>query len=329
MKMIIPVMTDADREKCFAIRKQCFVIEENVPESLEIDEYDRPGSGYEHFLVFEDNVAVGTFRLHFNNNVVAILQRFCMLSEYRRQGYGRYAMDFLEGYCMGKGIKKIRFDAQCTAVEFYLKCGYEVVSDEFVEAGMKHVKMQKKINIPEEVLTPENIKNVADSLSDTNDEIGREKKSGYEIVRVTDRPELKGKMAEWFHEKWGIPLEAYVESMDDAIRSKMIYPQWYAMLDGDKFIAGAGVIENDFHDRPDLTPNVCAVYTEPEYRNKGLAGEVLDYICKDMAAARINTLYLVTNHTSFYERYGWEYMCPVHDDDGTESRMYIHKMEEE
>lgn len=327
MKMIIPVMTDSDREKCIAIRRQCFVIEENVPESIEVDEHDRPGSGYEHFLVYEDNVAVGTFRLHFNNNVVAILQRFCMLAEYRGKGYGRYAMEFIEGYCAGKGIKKIRFDAQCTALDFYLKCGYDVVSDEFIEVGMKHVKMQKKINVPEEVLTPDNIKNAVDCTGDKNDAVVCDKMCDYEMVRITDKPELKDKMAAWFHEKWEIPLEAYAESMDDAINSKMIVPQWYVMLDGEKIVAGAGVIENDFHDRPDLTPNVCAVFTEPEYRCRGLAGKVLDFICKDMAAARIKTLYLVTNHTSFYERYGWEYLCPVHDEDGTESRMYIHTEE--
>ena len=42
-----------------------------------------------------------------------------------------------------------------------------------------------------------------------------------------------------------------------------------------------GVIENDFHDRKDLTPNVCAVYTE-EYRCQGVAGSILIFVCKDM-----------------------------------------------
>lgn len=157
MKMIVPVMTDIDREKCIAIRKQCFVIEENVPENIEVDEHDRPGSGYEHYLIYEDNVAVGTFRLHFNNGVVAILQRFCILAEYRRQGYGENAMDFVEGYCVGKGIKKIRFDAQCTAIEFYEKCGYVVCSEEFEEVGMKHRKMQKKLEVSVDDITPDNI----------------------------------------------------------------------------------------------------------------------------------------------------------------------------
>lgn len=33
-------------------------------------------------------------------------------------------------------------------------------------------------------------------------------------------------------------------------------------------------------------------------------------------------LYLITEHTSFYERYGWEYLCMVMGDDGEPMRMY-------
>ena len=36
---------------------------------------------------------------------------------------------------------------------------------------------------------------------------------------------------------------------------------WYLCIDGDRSIGGLGVIENDFHDRIDLAPNVCAVDT--------------------------------------------------------------------
>lgn len=148
----------------------------------------------------------------------------------------------------------------------------------------------------------------------------------YEIVRITDRPELLEQMAQWFHEKWGIALSAYRESMEDAIRSRMIVPQWYAAMEGDKIIAGMGVIENDFHVRKDLTPNICAVYTEEEYRGRGIAGKLLNYVCEDMKAARIDTLYLVTDHDSFYERYGWEFLCMVQEENSDEmSRMYIHR----
>lgn len=86
------------------------------------------------------------------------------------------------------------------------------------------------------------------------------------------------------------------------------------------------MIENDFHDRKDLTPNVCALYVEPERRCRGIAGDLLVHIGKDMAGKGIDTLYLITEHTAFYERYGWEFLCMVQGDDGELMRMYQKKI---
>lgn len=148
----------------------------------------------------------------------------------------------------------------------------------------------------------------------------------YKIIRLTDKPEIKEQAAQWFHEKWNIPLAAYLESMEDCLARKAPVPQWYVALENDKIVGGLGVIENDFHDRKDLTPNVCAVYTEKEKRGNGIAGALLHYVCADMKEKGIDTLYLVTDHTSFYERYGWEFLCMVQGDgEPNMSRMYIHK----
>ena len=133
-------------------------------------------------------------------------------------------------------------------------------------------------------------------------------------------------MAEWFHEKWNVPLEAYLESLDECLRNESAVPQWYVMLDGDRIVSGMGVIENDFHERKDLAPNICAVYTEEDMRGRGIAGEMLNYVCADMYAKGIETLYLVTDHVGFYEKYGWEFMCMVDCDGGETSRAYVHRM---
>lgn len=149
----------------------------------------------------------------------------------------------------------------------------------------------------------------------------------YNIIRLTDRPGLRDSAAGWFHEKWGIPLEAYLESMDECLASEAAVPQWYVVKDGENIIAGLGVIENDFHDRKDLTPNVCAVYVEEEYRCRGIAGKMLQFVCEDMYRRGIAVLYLVTDHTSFYERYGWEFLCMVQGDGEPEKlRMYLHEI---
>ena len=148
----------------------------------------------------------------------------------------------------------------------------------------------------------------------------------FDIIRITERPELKTAAAEWFHEKWGIPYEAYLESMEEAMSGKGAVPQWYLALYGDRIAAGMGVIANDFHDRTDLTPNVCAGFTEPDFRCQGLAGRLLGFVADDMKSGGIDALYLLTSHDSFYERYGWEYLCPVtQEGDGEPSRMYVHR----
>ncbi|WP_346871504.1 GNAT family N-acetyltransferase [Clostridium sp. UBA5119] len=150
--------------------------------------------------------------------------------------------------------------------------------------------------------------------------------SNYRIIKIQEHPELKNYAAIWFHEKWNIPLEAYLESIDECMKNKTPVPQWYIVIIGYKIVGGLGVIENDFHNRKDLTPNVCAVYVEDDYRCKGIAGKMLNYVCDDMREKNIDTLYLVTDHTSFYERHGWEFLCMVQaEGEKNLTRMYIHR----
>lgn len=147
----------------------------------------------------------------------------------------------------------------------------------------------------------------------------------YKYITLREEPKIKDKAATWFHSKWGVPKEAYLECMDAYLQNETEYG-WYLCLDGNQIIGGMGVIENDFHDRKDLAPNVCAVYTEGEYRCKGIAGNLLNLAVEDMKNKGITPIYLVTDHTDFYERYGWEFLCMVQGDDEPEmTRMYIHR----
>ncbi len=147
----------------------------------------------------------------------------------------------------------------------------------------------------------------------------------FDYITLRDRAELKNSAAEWFHCKWGVPTEAYLECMEAYLKKETEYG-WYLCMNGDKIVGGMGVIENDFHDRKDLTPNVCAVYTEKDYRCKGIAGHLLNMVVDDMKSKDITPIYLVTDHTNFYERYGWEFLCMVQGDDEPKmTRMYIHR----
>ena len=148
----------------------------------------------------------------------------------------------------------------------------------------------------------------------------------YQIIRLTDHPQRKAELASWFHAKWGISESAYLESMEQSLAGTGPVPQWYAAVSGDRILGGLGVIENDFHDRKDLTPNVCAVYVETDCRKQGIAGELLKFVAEDMYRQGVDPLYLLTDHDSFYERYDWEFLCMAQGDgEETMSRMYIHR----
>ena len=101
---------------------------------------------------------------------------------------------------------------------------------------------------------------------------------------------------------------------------------WYLCLDGERITGGLGVIDNDFHDCKDLAPNVCAVYTEEEYRGRGIAGRLLGMAVEDLRAKGITPVYLLTDHVGFYERYGWEFFCMAQGEgEPAPSRVYIHR----
>ena len=148
---------------------------------------------------------------------------------------------------------------------------------------------------------------------------------GYRFITLREEASLINTAAAWFHSKWGVPEEAYLECMEAYLSGETEYG-WYLCLEGKKIVAGMGVIENDFHDRKDLTPNVCAVYTEEAHRGRGIAGRLLNTVVEDCRQKGISPVYLVTDHTGFYERYGWEFLCMVQGDGEPEmSRMYIHR----
>ena len=152
-------------------------------------------------------------------------------------------------------------------------------------------------------------------------EFEEENMKEYTYVTLRQKPELKEEAAAWFHDKWGVPQEAYLECIEAYLNNETEYG-WYFW----RIVGGLGVIENDFHDRKDLTPNVCAVYTEKDYRCQGIVGKLLDIVVKDMKSKGITPIYLITDHTSFYERYGWEFLCMVQGDDELDmTRMYIHR----
>ncbi len=143
------------------------------------------------------------------------------------------------------------------------------------------------------------------------------------LIRIREHPEWVERAADWFSEKWPVPREAYRDSQLACTRQKIGIPQWYIVTDvRQRILAGTGVIDNDYHDRKDLTPNLCALYVEESCRLQGIARTLLDVVRADMRELGFSTLYLLTDHTQFYEKCGWSFYTMVQGDNGSPERLY-------
>lgn len=132
-------------------------------------------------------------------------------------------------------------------------------------------------------------------------------------IDIREEPWLAKGAAAWFHSKWGVPEAEYLSCIE-AYLNRETELGWHLCLDGEAIIGGLGVIDNDFHDRKDLAPNICAVYTEENYRGKGIAGRLLAMAVEGLKAKNISPVYLVTELEGFYERYGWKFLCQARDE---------------
>lgn len=150
------------------------------------------------------------------------------------------------------------------------------------------------------------------------------KERNISLKKLREHHNLAEQSAGWFSSKWEIPVEAYQESIQECVMQCSGIPQWYVMINERReIIAGAGVIKNDFHNRKDLTPNLCALFVEEEYRRQGIARRLLNEIRRDMYDLGIKKLYLVTDHTEFYEKCEWNFLTMVRDDSNCMERMYV------
>ena len=129
------VINSTDLERVFAIRRQVFCLEQNVPEDIEMDEFDEDAT---HILAYINDNPVGTARWRFTEDG-AKMERFAVLNEFRVKGVG----EALVNYTLGKlkDYDCIYLNAQESVIKFYEKFGFDVVGDRFYEADIPHKMM--------------------------------------------------------------------------------------------------------------------------------------------------------------------------------------------
>ncbi len=80
--------------------------------------------------------------------------------------------------------------------------------------------------------------------------------------------------------------------------------------------------EKDDIQPTELTPWIGFVYTFPEYRGHRYVGYLFQEIEKLAKAEKVQDIFISTNHTGLYEKYGCEFYQMMKDMNGELSRVY-------
>jgi predicted GNAT family N-acyltransferase len=138
---ILLVTNPAERAEAFGVRIRVFVEEQGVPTELELDELDATA---DHFLGRVDGMAAGAGRLVVADGV-GVLGRLAVLPGTRGTGLGIALVEAIEERARDRGLDVLELHAQTHARGFYDRLGYEADGEEYLEAGIPHISMRKKL----------------------------------------------------------------------------------------------------------------------------------------------------------------------------------------
>lgn len=94
------------------------------------------------------------------------------------------------------------------------------------------------------------------------------------------------------------------------------------LTDGDELVSYCTYTEKDDIQPTELTPWIGFVYTFPQHRGHRYAGRLFAEIERLANEEGVDEVYLSTNHTGLYEKYGFTYKTVLTDLDGNPSRVY-------
>lgn len=126
------------------IRRAVFVVEQQVPLDLEIDQYEADCT---HFVLYtSEQLPVATLRiLLLKDSDDVLIQRVATLKNHRGNGYAAALVTAALAYLKTKNITCVELHAQLQAMPFYEKLGFQAFGKVFLDADISHMAMKKTI----------------------------------------------------------------------------------------------------------------------------------------------------------------------------------------
>ncbi|MCW2584034.1 MAG: putative acetyltransferase [Klenkia sp.] len=125
-----------------ALRHRVFVLEQGVPPELEADAADASAV---HALARDDAGTVVAVGRLVERDGRAVVGRMAADRSVRGRGHGAAVLGVLHAEAAGRGFTEVELHAQLTARRFYERAGYEAVGEPYLEAGIEHVTMRRRL----------------------------------------------------------------------------------------------------------------------------------------------------------------------------------------
>ena len=130
-----------DLDAALELRHEVFVVEQRVPLADELDGRDDEA---EHLVAVEDGRVVGTCRLLHHDGVTK-LGRMAVAPAARGRGIAGALLAEAEDAARRAGSRTMVLDAQTGALGLYERAGYQAHGEEFLDAGIPHLRMSKEL----------------------------------------------------------------------------------------------------------------------------------------------------------------------------------------
>lgn len=136
-----PALGEAEVEAAQELRLRVFSGEQGISRNGEIDGLD-PASI--HIVAVRRGSVVATCRLRFGRGQCK-LERMAVDESLRRTGVGTELLTEAEREALRHGASELVLHSQRQVEDFYETCGYVAEGDTFLEEGIPHVLMRKRL----------------------------------------------------------------------------------------------------------------------------------------------------------------------------------------
>jgi predicted GNAT family N-acyltransferase len=135
--------TTQDLDAGYALRREVFEVEQNIPRPLDRDPFDYAA---DHVVAFDDaGRCVGTGRVVRLDARTCQIGRVAVAPDQRRGGVGNLVVDALERMAALRGLTDVVIHSQMPSEAFFRNRGYVREGEPFLDQGVEHVKMRKKL----------------------------------------------------------------------------------------------------------------------------------------------------------------------------------------